>query len=181
MIFVAIDPGLSGAVAALDENGNIIALQETPTLLVKKGKKNRHVYVPSAMKCLLEPLKQIYKPSCITERKIVVTDGDYEPVLLTLENVHAMPGQGVTSMFSMGRGLGLWEGIAITLGFPLQYVEPVVWKRAMQIPTGSDKGASVVRAAQLFPTAGLRRKSEDGKADALLIAEYARRVKTESW
>ena len=178
MIFVAIDPGLSGAVAALDENGNIIALQETPTLLVKKGKKNRHVYVPSAMKCLLEPLKQI-SLVCITERnpltQLPITDGDYEPVLLTLENVHAMPGQGVTSMFSMGRGLGLWEGIAITLGFPLQYVEPVVWKRAMQIPTGSGKGASVVRAAQLFPTAGLRYKNEDGKADALLIAEYARR------
>jgi crossover junction endodeoxyribonuclease RuvC len=155
-IYIGIDPGLSGAIAVIDEHGKVVSLNDTPTLAVKKGKGTKHVYVESAMATLLE-------------------GGLRHDSIVILENVHAFPGQGVTSMFSLGVGVGIWRGIIAALKLPVEFVEPAVWKRAMGIPTGSDKSVSIVHAAQLFPGADLKRKKDHGRADALLIAEYSRR------
>lgn len=158
MLFIGIDPGLTGAVAAINEMGQIITVQDTPMLAVKKGKGTKHVYVETAMAKILESTVHIYGTSCIT-----------------IENVHAMPGQGVTSMFSMGTGFGLWLGIAAALCIPIERMEPHTWKQIVGIPTGSDKNASIVLASRIFPSASLSRKKDHGRADALLIAEARRR------
>lgn len=165
--YVGIDPGLSGAVAMVDSDQKIVLLKLTPTVVVKKGKGKKTVYLESEMVDIIETCRN----HCKNEYSISVG----------LENVHAMPGQGVTSMFSMGRGSGLWIGIVAALRIPYTLIEPITWKKAVGIPSGSDKRASAVRALQLFPRANLMRSTRsrvesDGLADALLIAEYTRRI-----
>jgi crossover junction endodeoxyribonuclease RuvC len=155
-LFCGIDPGLTGAVALINSRGDLLSLYDTPTLLVK-GAKNRHIYVESAMVAILEVCKNT------------------GTVLMTaIENVHAMPGQGVTSMFSMGTGFGLWLGMLSALRMPYTRIEPIAWKKKMGIVAKSDKNASIIRALQLYPEADLARKKDHGRADAILIANYAR-------
>ena len=141
-LFCGIDPGLSGAVAIIDADGNLVQLQDTPTLTVKKGSKgHKRVYVESAMATILENIRVL------------------NIRLVGIESVHAMPKQGVVSMFSMGMGFGLWLGILAALRLPYEKIEPAKWKRDIGIASGSDKSASIAKASQLFPTASLDRKS----------------------
>ncbi len=152
MTCVGIDPGLDGAVAIL---GADVRVYDTPTCQV-----GRREYIAQEMSALLAPLLE---------------DG---PVYVTLELVHAMPGQGVTSMWRMGYGSGLWEGILAALGVSYERVAPQTWKRAMLRDMARDKDAARLKAMQLFPQlAGqLSRKKDHGRAEALLLAEYGRRV-----
>lgn len=159
-IYIGIDPGLFGAVAGIDHRGHIISVQDTPIVKVKKSKGYKNAYVDSQMAAILS---------------VLIQAAGATGCQVALENVHAMPGQGVTAMFNMGVGLGLWRGIITTLKLPFTFVEPVVWKKEMGIIKGANKGESIVRAAQLFPTADLARKKDDGRADALLMAEFLRR------
>jgi crossover junction endodeoxyribonuclease RuvC len=171
-LYCAIDPGLTGAVAALDESGRLIFAQDTPVIAVHRGKtpkgnvKTRHLYLPTAMADILVEnlLKDVERP---------------DNVIVGVENVHSMPAQGVSSTFSLGRGLGLWEGIIAALRLPVEMIEPAVWKRAMGIPAGSDKRASVELALRLFPSAPIKR-TQDGRADAILLAEFLRRKHTKA-
>lgn len=161
VIFIGIDPGLSGAVASIDGNGGLISVQDVPTILVQRAKGKRHAYLEGAMLTLLRDISG---------------DPLAHHVQVILENVHAMPGQGVTSMFTMGEGIGLWRMAIAALSLPLTRAEPTVWKREMGV-AGSDKGKSVIRALQLFPTAAqhLTRVKDHGRAEALLLAEWGRR------
>lgn len=163
-LYIGIDPGLHGAVAVLQSN-KFIGVWDTPTTIVKRGKKKHTVYLPASM---VEVLKRIAN--------------DFGSSLTVgLEEVHAMPGQGVTSMFSMGRGSGLWEGIITALGMPLARITPQRWKKEMLADgKGKDKQASIVRVLELFPETApqLARKRDEGRAEAILIAEYLRRSKT---
>lgn len=157
-LYVGIDPGLDGALAAIDGNG-IVGIWDAPTVTVKVGKKNRRKYVPAQMAHLLKTLPKA------------------ETYLVGLELVRSMPGQGVVSMFSMGHGLGLWEGIISGLELPIAHVSPVVWKKAMlKGGIGQEKAASILRAQEIFPGSAtyLTRKKDDGRAEALLIAAYIR-------
>jgi crossover junction endodeoxyribonuclease RuvC len=101
------------------------------------------------------------------------------PMFGVIEAQQAMPGQGVTSMFSVGQRYGLLTGLLIGLQIPFEAVRPQAWMRALGIPPKADKRAHVERALSLFPTAevtGPRGGMKDGRADALLIAEYGRRT-----
>jgi crossover junction endodeoxyribonuclease RuvC len=163
-LFVGIDPGLTGAVALINSQGNILSIQPTPTLKVKKGKGTRNVYVESSMVTILD--------ACRNAGTIT---------MVGIENVHALPGQSITSMFNMGVGVGIWWGIIASLRLPVTRITAQAWKKALGIPTGSEKSESAVRALQLFPRANLMksdraRVESDGMADALLIAEYVRRL-----
>jgi len=149
-MIVGIDPGLSGAVAILRPSyGNGANVFSTPTLTAK-GKKQ---YAIAEMVRLLSKCSRV------------------EGVIVILEDVHAMPGQGVTSMFSFGRGVGLWEGILAALQIPYQKVTPQVWKAAMGL-RGKDKGASILLAQQRFPQLAATIGRNDGRAEALLMALY---------
>lgn len=96
-----------------------------------------------------------------------------------VEKVGAMPGQGVTSMFSFGQSFGFILGVLTAFGIGYQLVPPTLWKREFGL-LHTEKQASVDVAKRLFPGVSLLptercRKESDGMSDALLICEYARR------
>ena len=98
-------------------------------------------------------------------------------VYACVENVHAMPKQGVSSMFTFGKNFGIILGILNALRIPYYLVEPRVWTRYWNLT--SDKSGHIARANELFDMQLKRtprcKKQHDGMADALLIAEYGRR------
>ena len=149
---IGIDPGLDGAVAVL-KGAKLVRLLDTP--IIEAGKKRQ--LVTTAMRKMLLPY----------------IDDD---VIVALERVHSMPKQGVASSFRFGQGLGIWEGLVVGLGYRLEWVTPQAWKKRMMDGMPKDKGASIVRALQIFPDADLSLKKHHGRADALLIAEYAWRT-----
>lgn len=103
---------------------------------------------------------------------------DSSEIRCCLERVGAMPGQGVTSMFKFGENFGFIQGLLTAYGIPHELVTPQKWKKEFQI-TG-DKNRSIAVCKRLFPGVSLRRTDRcktdhDGMAEALLMAEYARR------
>lgn len=155
-ILIGIDPGLSGAIAVLKDDS--VEVWDIPTLIVAGAAgTTRREYQVSEMAAILRPY---------------VAHG--ASVMAGLESVHSMPGQGVRSMFSMGRGLGIWEGLLGAFAIPYTKIIPQEWKRAMLSGMGHDKESSRVRAQQLFPalTEKFSRKRDDGRAEAALIASY---------
>lgn len=96
---------------------------------------------------------------------------------VAVEKVHAMPHQGVTSMFTFGQGYGKILGILEAFGIGYELVTPQKWKGFFEIR--ADKQTSIRKAKFLFPDVDLRRTSRcrtdsDGLAEALLIADYVR-------
>lgn len=91
-----------------------------------------------------------------------------------IEQVGARPGQGVTSMFNFGDRFGFVKALAYSAGVPVSFVRPQEWKKGVGIPSGSEKGASRIRASQLFPNDADKwsRVRDDGLAEAALIAHY---------
>lgn len=154
MVFIGIDPGLSGAFAALNEDGELLALHDVPTLVVKrKGGKNRTMYNLGSMSSLLQDLTS-------NETKL----------LAYLEDVASSPQQGVVSAFTFGRGLGTWEGLLAGLDIPFELIRPQAWKGQAMHGMGTEKDASRVKALRLYPKASLHRKKDHNRADALLMA-----------
>lgn len=114
------------------------------------------------------------------EREFVshMKDASELPCIACLEHVGAMPGQGVTSMFTFGQGFGFIQGILTAYWIPFELVRPQKWKKEFSI-TG-DKNSSIAVCKRLFPGVNLLptercRREHDGMAEALLMAEYARR------
>ncbi len=155
MTIFGIDPGLTGAVAKIPENGGVVFF-DTPICEVKKNKKNKKEYLPSQMAGIFSTEVECH---------------------VFIESVSSRPGQGVTSMFNFGFGFGLWIGILSALKISYTMVTPQFWKKNIMQGIG-DKDAARLRAQQLFPelSISLARKKDIGRADALLIAEYGRRV-----
>jgi len=96
----------------------------------------------------------------------------HDPRHVIVEKVSAMPGQGVTSMFSFGRSLGIIEGIIAAYNIPVTYVTPGVWTKG--IGRGAGKDASRARACELYPAhqKQFARVKDDGRADAVLIGAW---------
>lgn len=90
-----------------------------------------------------------------------------------IEKVHSMPRQGVASSFKFGVNYGFLRGCLISHGIPFEEVTPQRWQKAMGCLTKGDKNVSKARAQQLFPDI----KITHAIADALLLAEYGRRLK----
>lgn len=151
MIVVGIDPGASGAVAIIQTSGAASAV-DIPTAKNAAGKTR---IIPAAVQ---DTIMAAGVPNCVW-----------------VEDVHAMPGQGVSSMFAFGRSLGIIEGVVGTLKIPMRYVSPAVWKRHFGL-IGADKDAARTVAMQRFPKVDLARKKDVGRADALLIALYGMQV-----
>lgn len=150
--YIGIDPGLSGAVAIIDSQAKLTTLAPTPT--VKIGKKK--YYDIQAMKEILQTVNHLNPIIC-------------------LEKVHAMPGQGVTSMFRFGEGYGIWLGLVNGLGIPYMEVHPRTWtKKMLRGIAGIGKERSYLKARQLWPEWKPKFKYEHEYSDALLLAEYGR-------
>jgi len=92
-----------------------------------------------------------------------------------IEKAQAMPKQGTVSMFRYGVAYGFIRGLLKTMRIPYTLIHPKTWKKEMMPDMGKDKGASILRVQQLFPTTELTRKKDHNIADAILLAEYGRR------
>jgi crossover junction endodeoxyribonuclease RuvC len=95
-----------------------------------------------------------------------------------LEHVSAMPRQGVTSTFSFGENFGWIQGVLDSFGVSYELVRPQKWKKEFSVT--ADKNSSIAVCKRVFPDVSLLpseryRKDHDGMAEALLMAEYARR------
>lgn len=163
---IGIDPGLTGAIAVLypQELDSWLQIYDAPVVDVGDGKKVKRKYnIPEIVRIF----REIHFHS-----EVHMFD-----VEIWIEDVHAMPGQGVTSMFSMGRGLGMYEGVIAAMQIPYSFVSPITWKKSLMAGMGKEKEASVIRALQMYPKADLitRRGAKlHGRADALLIATYGK-------
>lgn len=153
-IIIGIDPGLTGAVAVIKDNGEM-EIWDTP---IGKSKSSKKDYIPA----LMAELFIRYKDS---------------KVHVFIEKVHSMPHQGVASMFGFGKGYGIWLGILAALKLPYTLVTPQAWKKELMRGMG-DKDAARTRACELFPgNADLFFFKKDiGRADSVLIAEFGRRT-----
>ena len=154
--FIGVDPGVSGAIAVTSSTLGLIQVIDMPTVEVKVGKSLKRRISPEL---LMVALREVVTPDCVA----------------MVEQVRAMPGQGVSSMFAFGEAYGLIRGVLAGLGVRTHTVTPVSWKKEMALNKGKD--ASRAMAAQLWPDqAGLfARVKDDGRAEAALIAEFARR------
>ena len=155
MLIIGIDPGISGSICFF-ENGKVIDLVEMPSMA--EGKKNKKQVNGS----------QIYNEIYSRINKINKRD-----VKVVIENVSAMPGQGVTSMFNFGQSFGVLKGICSAMQLSVYFVRPAKWKKYFNL-INSEKDASRTRAIEIFPyfSAQLSRKKDSNKADAILISSF---------
>ena len=153
MIIIGIDPGISGAISIV-ENKKILEVYDTPTMI--DGKKNK---------------RQINGAQVTNLIKEFLNNG--KEVVVVVEQVNAMPGQGVTSMFNFGQSFGILKGICSAMQLPIYFVRPAKWKKYFNL-INSEKDASRTRAIEIFPyfSSNLSKKKDSNKADAILIASY---------
>lgn len=147
MIYIGIDPGKKGSLAEIwEEGGHVLHVE----------------IVPFSEQSYDVAINEVCGIEC----------------RCCLERVGPMPGQGVTSMFSFGENFGFIKGLLAAYSIPYELVTPQRWKKEFGV-TG-DKNNSIAVCKRLFPGVSLRRtdkcrKDDDGMAEALLMAEYARR------
>ncbi len=153
MIIFGIDPGISGAISIL-ENKKVIDVFDMPTM--SDGKKNkRQVNGSQVVNIIRERLNK------------------KEEIIVVVEHVNAMPGQGVTSMFNFGQSFGVIKGICSALSIPIHFVRPTKWKKHFNL-INTSKDASRTKVIEVYPeiSSKLSRKKDANKADAILIARY---------
>ena len=153
MKIIGIDPGLSGAIAIL-ENKQVITLIDMPVMA--EGKKNKR-QLNSAQ--LVSIIKENIKNN--------------EEVVVVVEQVNAMPGQGVTSMFNFGQTFGAIKGVCAALDLPIFFVRPSRWKKYFEL-INSSKDSSRTKAIEMYPSISshLSKKKYVNKSDAILIARF---------
>ena len=154
MLIIGIDPGISGSICFF-EDGKIIEVIEMPVMT--EGKKNK---------------KQVNGAQIYNEfLKKINNKGD--EIRVVIEQVSAMPGQGVTSMFNFGQSYGILKGICSAMQLPMFFVRPAKWKKYFNL-INSQKDASRTRAIEIFPyfSTQLSKKKDSNKADAILIASF---------
>ena len=154
MLIIGIDPGISGSICFF-EDGKIIEVIEMPVMT--EGKKNK---------------KQVNGAQINNEFLKRINNKD-DDIRVVIEQVSAMPGQGVTSMFNFGQSYGILKGICSAMQLPMFFVRPAKWKKYFNL-INSQKDASRTRAIEIFPyfSTQLSKKKDSNKADAILIASF---------
>ena len=148
---IGIDPGITGALACLDREGIVVDVWPMPR---RDEGKVRH-------------------PDGATLRRILTT---WPVRLVAVEKVHAMPGQGVSTMFAFGCNWGYVLGVLVCMGLPYELVTPQAWQKAMFASQPKRKDIDIKKATRAFADRRWPQWSTNpGKADALCIAEWARR------
>mgnify|MGYP001584325112 FL=1 len=155
MLVIGIDPGISGSICFFHE-GQIIDVVEMPTMA--EGKKNK---------------KQVNGSQIFNEISERIKKFEKKDIKVVIEQVSAMPGQGVTSMFNFGQSFGILKGICSAMQLPMYFVRPAKWKKYFNL-INSEKDASRTKAIEIFPyfSGQLSRKKDSNKADAILIASF---------
>ena len=155
MLIIGIDPGITGSICFF-EDGKIIDVIEMPTMT--EGKKNK---------------KQVNGAQIYNEISTKIRGIEKQNLRVIIEQVSAMPGQGVTSMFNFGQSFGILKGICSAMQLPMYFVRPAKWKKYFGL-IKSEKDASRTKAIEMFPyfSSQLSKKKDSNKADAILIASF---------
>ena len=155
MLIIGIDPGISGSICFF-EDGKILDVIEMPTMT--EGKKNK---------------KQVNGSQIYNEILDRISKFGKKDIRVIVEQVSAMPGQGVTSMFNFGQSFGILKGICSAMQLPMFFVRPARWKKYFNL-INSEKDASRTKAIEIFPyfSSQLSKKKDANKADAILIASF---------
>ena len=153
MRIIGIDPGLSGAIAVL-ENDKVLKIYDMPVMA--EGKKNKR-QLNSAQ--LVNIIKENIK--------------NHDEINVVVEQVNAMPGQGVTSMFNFGQTFGAIKGVCAALSLPIFFVRPSKWKKYFEL-INSSKDSSRTKVIEMYPSIAnqLSKKKDVNKSDAILIARF---------
>ena len=153
MIIIGIDPGLSGAIAVLKDK-NVNSIVDMPVMA--EGKKNK---------------RQLNSAQLVNIIKNNIEKN--EEIAVVVEQVNAMPGQGVTSMFNFGQTFGAIKGVCAALGLPIFFVRPSKWKKHFEL-INSSKDSSRTKAIEMYPLLSnqLAKKKDVNKSDAILIARF---------
>ena len=153
MKIIGIDPGLSGAIAILEDK-KVFSISDMPVMA--EGKKNKR-QLNSAQ--LVNIIRENTNPK--------------EDIAVVVEQVNAMPGQGVTSMFNFGQTFGAIKGICAALRLPIFFVRPSKWKKHFNL-INSSKDSSRTKVIEMYPSLSsqLAKKKDVNKSDAILIARY---------
>ena len=154
MLIIGIDPRISGSICFF-EDGKILEVIEMPVMT--EGKKNK---------------KQVNGAQIYNEFSKRINSKE-DATRVVIEQVSAMPGQGVTSMFNFGQSFGILKGICSAMQLPMFFVRPAKWKKYFGL-INSQKDASRTRAIEIFPyfSTQLSKKKDSNKADAILIASF---------
>ena len=148
MIYIGIDPGsINGALGAVDSQGAYIEAFNIEH-------QDKHI------------LALVFKS------RILGLVDPKEGAEICMEQVHSMPGQGVSSTFQFGRAVGVISAVCELTRYPVHLVTPQKWKKHFHLT--ADKNESLDMARYLWPEAKLKYKKDGNKAEALLIAEYLR-------
>ena len=155
MLIIGIDPGISGAICFF-QNGEITDVIDMPSMA--DGKKNK---------------RQINSQQVFNEISERIINIPKKEIIVVIEQVSAMPGQGVTSMFNFGQSFGVLKGICSAMQLPMYFVRPAKWKKYFNL-INSQKDASRTKAIQIFPyiSTRLSKKKDANKADAILLASF---------
>jgi crossover junction endodeoxyribonuclease RuvC len=154
MRVIGIDPGLTGALAVIDEH-HVVSVEDMPVYQIRSGKKVKQTLDLPTLRNLLaaQPIDHV-----------------------VIERVAARPGQGTASMFNFGYGAGAVYGLVVGLQIPCSFVTPQAWQKAAGC--GPSPDAARQRAGQLYPEIAdrLTRKRDAGRADAILIGHHGRNL-----
>ena len=155
MLIIGIDPGISGSICFF-EDGKVIDIIEMPSMA--EGKKNK---------------KQVNGSQIYNEINSRIKKFNKQEIKVVIEQVSAMPGQGVTSMFNFGQSFGVLKGICSAMELPMYFIRPAKWKKYFNL-INSEKDASRTKAIQIFPyiSSQLSKKKDSNKADAILLASF---------
>jgi len=153
MKIIGIDPGLSGAIAVMHDK-KVINMYDMPVMA--EGKKNK---------------RQLNSSQLVNIIKENINEN--EETIVVVEQVNAMPGQGVTSMFNFGQTFGAIKGVCAALKLPIFFVRPSKWKKHFEL-INSSKDASRTKVIEMYPTLStqLTKKRDVNKSDAVLIAKF---------
>ena len=153
MIVVGIDPGLNGAIAVLQDK-KVLSITDMPVMA--DGKKNK---------------RQLNNAQLAEILRKNTSEGD--EISIVVEQVNAMPGQGVTSMFNFGQTFGAIKGVCAALQLPIFFVRPSKWKKYFEL-INSSKDSSRTKAIEMYPYLSdqLAKKKDVNKSDAILIARF---------
>ena len=153
MKIIGIDPGLSGAVAVMQDK-KVMNIYDMPVMA--EGKKNKRQLNSSQLVNIIK--ENIHED---------------EETIVVVEQVNAMPGQGVTSMFNFGQTFGAIKGVCAALKLPIFFVRPSKWKKHFEL-INSSKDASRTKVIEMYPTLSsqLAKKRDVNKSDAVLIAKF---------
>ena len=153
MRIIGIDPGLSGAIAILDDK-KVLEIFDMPVMA--DGKKNK---------------RQLNSAQLVNILKDYIIGSD--EIVVIVEQVNAMPGQGVTSMFNFGQSFGAIKGVCAALKLPIYFVRPSKWKKYFEL-INSSKDSSRTKVIEMYPSLSsqLTKKKDVNKTDAILIARF---------